>query len=161
MNEDLTHSLFGLIYISRSKYTGVNRFFSWVTANERTIFRKYIKQITREVAWRCVSMAINCCILFNLPMLTPNSSVQSLTLKNVRSCYVLRSSFKLQNQLKNLNWTYVTRCFSLKGSFDIFISKVFISEMPLIPSINYACFTVKSCPKAILSYFEKSAQKIV
>ena len=105
-------------------------------------------------------MAINCCILFNLPMLTLNSSVQSLTLKNVRSCYVLRSSFKLQNQLKNLNWTYVTRCFSLKGSFDIFISKVFISEMPLIPSINYACFTVKSCPKAILSYFEKSAQKL-
>ena len=34
-----------------------NAFAPVVTANEKTFFRKYIKQITREVAWRCVSMA--------------------------------------------------------------------------------------------------------
>ena len=32
-------------------------FFGWYTANESILFRKHIKQKTREVAWCCVSMA--------------------------------------------------------------------------------------------------------
>ena len=40
-----------------SKYTGVERFFGWDTANESTLYRKHVKQKTREVAWCCVSMA--------------------------------------------------------------------------------------------------------